>query len=984
MITNTPFQKLNLFDRSDAVGRFRVSNPESLIDTDFEYGVQGTKWETLELVNGQPGPVYRPSEPQFAGTQQIVSIVGSPNQRGANLGGFALNGTMRVTTAFPPVIPFAVGNPVTVKFSGTGLTLTDATDGTGVITAVISPTIFEYKANTDVIQSTISNVASEKTIIYTGQWASGARHTLTHLYLLGNSLSAEACFSNSYYPYPGSQFTLVDPISVNDYRYPWCGNFSWDGFGNTTGLNNSFASTFITPFSSYPPGGGYIFLAGGFNSSASLSAFPNPTGFVQQRTTDGGVMMIPSTTYTTPITGSPAGINTERYNGPLTSNMLNNIPKNTQIIRQTRKYFRYQSGKSILFSTGVLFKPVLEPSNWSFFVESALAVLTVTFDTDHGLVGSRDPRGVASPAQVDNNTGRYTQSIKYRTPSRIKIEGFDPNPNTGLPSPWNGEFDVAGVLTSYQIRIERLYDPLIDVLQPTGIPKITVVKWHDAAVRVGLFDDTNGAFFEYDGTNLNVVRRNSTTTIGTKLAITKNNCQLTASGIFARLNGQLFPGDQVSIKGSQYNINHLNNFSTSVRQIAAPYRGATVIFNQIVSKLSEERVSQNNFNLDKLDGTGPSGYNINLDKMQMVFMDYSWYGAGKIRFGMRGNDGNIIWFHEFINNNVNTEAYFRSGNLPARFEINTYGKPIKLLGFPNNLSISRLGPESFPLSASYTDSLYLPVSGQLLANGEVIGYVKTKINPSLNVCELSAVDRWMFGGTRWPSYFFNLTPSGLFRGDVMFSFNHNCAPTLSHWGTSVIMDGGFKVDKSYLFTAATLSAVSIPAGTEIPLISIRMGPSADYGIPAAFGIRNNINRGQLVLDSVGIAAIGALQALIRINPTTSVFSQRLSGWTNVGAGSLAQYFDHTVQETDTFSPALKPRYTGGDIAGGFFCDEGVGRLAITSKDITAIRELGNSILGGDNIHPDGPDVLTISVRNLGTTVGSTSALARVTWTEAQG
>ncbi|NDA62251.1 MAG: hypothetical protein EBX50_09425 [Chitinophagia bacterium] len=971
MITNTPFQKLNLYDQSDAVGRFRVSNPQSLIDTDFEYGLQGTKWETLELVNGQPGPVYRPSEPQFAGNQQIISIVGSPNQRGANLGGHALNGTMRVTTAFQPAIPFAVGNPITVKFTGSsGITLSDSNDGTGVITAVISPTVFEYKSNTDNFTSTSTNVVSEKTIIYTGQWASGSKYSIGAIYLLSNSLSAEMQFTNSYYPYPGTQFTLVDPISVNDYRYPWCGNFSWDGFGNLTGLGTSNACTFITPFSSYPPNLVTI------NTSSGLSAFPNPTGYVQQRTTDGGVMMIPSTTYSIPITGTAA---TEIYNGPLTFNMLNNIPRNTQIIRQTRKYFRYQSGKSLLFSTGILFKPVLEVANWSAQAGNvnAPSVLNLQFDTDHGMVGARDPR----TSQIDNSSSRYNRDIPFKIPTRIKIEGF--NDVSGASSPWNGVFDVYRVNSSYNLQIAKPFVSA-DIVTPTGLPRVTVVGWYDAAVRSGLFDDNNGAFFEFDGTNLNVVKRNSVTTVGYKFNITKFSCSLTQTLAFPRMFDILFPMDRLSIRGSNYTVNHLNNTSTGFRGITAPYRGINAIGNTIVSKVVEERVPQSRFNLDKLDGTGPSGYTINLDKMQMVFMDYSWYGAGKIRFGIRGNDGNIIWFHEFINNNVNTEAYFRSGNLPARFEINTYGKPIKLLGYPNNLGVSRTSPESFPLSASFNDSLYLPISGQIFYNGEVINYTKTNQNPSLNVCELSAVNRWQFGGTRWPNYFLNLIPNTLISGDTMFSFNHNCAPTLSHWGVSVLMDGGFTVDKSYLFTAATLSAVSVPAGIEVPLISIRMGPSADYGIAAQFGARNNINRGQLVLDSVGLAAVGSLQAILRINPTTDVFTQRLSGWTNVGAGSIAQYFDHTVQENDTFSPVLKPRYTGGDVAGAFFCDEGIGRLAVTTKDINAIRELGNCILGGDNTHPDGPDVLTISVRNVGTTVGATSAIARLTWTEAQG
>ena len=167
-------QKVNLYDQSDAVGKFRVSNPQALIDTDFEYGLQGTKWEILELVNGYPSAGYRPSEPAYAGitgVQGIASITGSPNQ--AFLGGNAPNGTMRVTVNVAPASPFVRLNPVTVKFSGISTSYADSTDGTGVITSVISPTVFEYKANTNSTVSNFSRFENEQTIIYTGQWLSG-------------------------------------------------------------------------------------------------------------------------------------------------------------------------------------------------------------------------------------------------------------------------------------------------------------------------------------------------------------------------------------------------------------------------------------------------------------------------------------------------------------------------------------------------------------------------------------------------------------------------------------------------------------------------------------------------------------------------------------------------------------------------------------------------------------------------------------------
>ena len=48
----------------------------------------------------------------------------------------------------------------------------------------------------------------------------------------------------------------------------------------------------------------------------------------------------------------------------------------------------------------------------------------------------------------------------------------------------------------------------------------------------------------------------------------------------------------------------------------------------------------------------------------MAYMDYSWYGAGKIRFGFKDTYGHVKYVHEFIHNNKLNEAYMRSGNVP--------------------------------------------------------------------------------------------------------------------------------------------------------------------------------------------------------------------------------------------------------------------------------------------------------------------------------
>ena len=46
---------------TDPVNRFRISQPQALIDTDFEYGTQTTKWENLGLINNRPFAYSRPN-----------------------------------------------------------------------------------------------------------------------------------------------------------------------------------------------------------------------------------------------------------------------------------------------------------------------------------------------------------------------------------------------------------------------------------------------------------------------------------------------------------------------------------------------------------------------------------------------------------------------------------------------------------------------------------------------------------------------------------------------------------------------------------------------------------------------------------------------------------------------------------------------------------------------------------------------------------
>ena len=49
--------------QQDPVGKMRISSPQALIDTDFEYGQQPTKWESISLQNNRQSCYYIPQQP---------------------------------------------------------------------------------------------------------------------------------------------------------------------------------------------------------------------------------------------------------------------------------------------------------------------------------------------------------------------------------------------------------------------------------------------------------------------------------------------------------------------------------------------------------------------------------------------------------------------------------------------------------------------------------------------------------------------------------------------------------------------------------------------------------------------------------------------------------------------------------------------------------------------------------------------------------
>jgi len=1029
----------------DPVEKQRVSEPQAMIDTDFEYSLQGTKWETVSLVNNIPSVYSKANEPSFTASQ-ITSILPVPGGASAAISTitYAANGTTGLTLilnygasyaddanypiSLPFTVPFLGVNYSTVYLGSNGyITFGGGSNAYSGLTGANPPfpslmimpgdrTMYQYYTgtvgSTFIIRAEGNNCcATGVTYIYEVWFTSGSNTIKVHIPTAGSTYGVNApavgdgvnstfVAQNSSFPVsnsayqiitsagasrdvtvtvnttPSTAFYIGQPIIlketaslyldgsyliksvpsslsfvatmsvslvsgtnyVSNYTTIYTGGFFTSAEIPLTSITTVVGTTdlqitFSTYHGLFP--GQYIYVVDASQSAqVYIGSFSVKNILSSTVVTYTGNALSNYGSATTVSTGTtkiyvrPTGIGFHRFqSGGVQINPGSSTP-NCQIIRQTRKYFRYQSGKGIQFSTGILFAPTYDVATYVVLTNVYNASSYPYFDLN---------------ITTDQVNG-FAQPDTYRVGAYILLSGF--TVSTGLN--YNGLYYVQSITNDKTFTIK--VSPSITDLFPGGQQKITLVSWTDAVVRDGLYDDQNGIFFEHDGTDLAVVKRSSTLILSGTAAVTNNSA--TVTGTNTKWATQLAAGNYVVIKGCSYLVTNI--FSNTSLAVQPDYRGNTETGLKI-QKTVDTRVIQSNFNLDKIDGTGPSGFVFDRTKMQMVFLDYSWYGAGRIRWGMRSLDGSIIYIHQAPQNNINTEAYMRSGNLPGRFEINTKSK----LGVLTS-SLSTSGTSFTMLT---TDADQFVKKGRAIINSEVIRYTKGTISGANTNFTIDLRNEYGLSSNASASV-----------GDSVQSFNQNCAPALSHWGVSAIMDGRFDEDKSYLFTSQMTNNITIGSGSTVPLISIRLAPTVDNGIGREFGIRNLINRSAITLKSVGIVTSYALSISIKINSESTLFTTT-SNWVSVGNGSISQYLDHSVKGTT-------PAPTAGDNMYSFYADDGNGRAAITNQDISIIRDLGNSILGGNNGYPDGPDLLVVFATNL--SVNTATVKARISWTEAQG
>jgi hypothetical protein len=915
----------------DAWERIRVAAPKSMLDADFEYGLQPTKWQTISTVRNYPA-IY-----EVPGTDTSVLSVVTDGSSGTGGSGQSL---ITVTTA--AAHSFTVGTPITIRgYTNTILGFSRA-EGTFIVNSVPTTTTLTYYATAQVGTNgqTLSTIYTQlrKGAFYTGASIGLPQFSANPLYGNASNLSGVAVTgTGGQFSYTGGTPTLYvgQPVNITGTN---TGSSSITGYlsgatyyitatngtstftlgtsaggtapittaGTTTGLTFALPGTVLVAFASahglvpgstittsissggtnhafaqgpffvesvptsttltystraagalqtasalasfvitgvagqftcasttlstnqpvtitgtyggggsianYVTGTTYYIAAGGTGTSFQLLATPSGTPVTTTTGTPSGITVTPST-ITGVIYARPDTFFTHRpFDGGVqlgTGGPVHGV----SAVRQSKKYIRYQSGKAINYNTGALFAPNFDIRGMTASGTIPGSTVTVTTDDqDHGL-------------QVG---------------ATITISGAV-YPTTG----YNGTYIVASILDERTFT----YTALSDLGATTAViqsPAIVALKtWYGSSVRAGTFDDQNGMFWQYDGQQFALVRRSSTFQLAGTISASTDSNQI--SGSSTRFTSQLITGDRIVIRGMSHVVTSITSDTTMT--ISPDYRGSVSVTGVKPVKTVDYVIKQGDFNMDRLDGSGnafnPSGYLIDPSKMQMIGMQWTWYGAGFIDFMLRGPMGNYITIHRIRNNNVNTEAYMRSGNQPVRYEIinesyRTYTTTAPLIG---------------DTTITVADSSFLPSAGTVLIENELVSYTSKTATTLIGCTRGTTFTLFNKGCNRT----FAAGPASAHpTNSGVILVNQTATPIISHWGSAFISDGGFDDDRGYIFNyQSTNTNISTKKTTAF---AIRLAPSVSNAIVGDLGVRELINRAQLLLQGLEITAGGGASA----------------------------------------------------------------------------------------------------------------------------
>ena len=471
-----------------------------------------------------------------------------------------------------------------------------------------------------------------------------------------------------------------------------------------------------------------------------------------------------------------------------------------QAIRQSKKYIRYQSGKGMFYNTGALFAPSYNLAGATADGTAVNSLITfVTDDNDHGMQAG----------------------------AVVEIQGM-------VSFEYNGEYVVEDIVDARRFTARSAVVLSTTTAQLGTDCKVVLKRWHGATVRVGTFDEQNGVFYQYDGDKLAVVKRSATNQLTGTVSVNTESNLITGSG--TKFAEQLLAGDKIVLRGMTHVVTQV--VSNTQMTVNPDWRGVNNVIGAKISKVEDQIFYQDEWNMDKLDGTGPSGYNVLPWKMQMIAIQYTWYAVGFIEFHLRGPDGKFVFFHRIRNSNVNTEAYMRTANLPVRYEVENASAKNKLKSAINSTATS------MTLFDAYT----FPTTGIVYVDNELISYSGKSGNTLTGLTRSATMSAFAAGQNR---SFVAGSAASHSAGAGVILVSNTASPTISHWGSALITDGNFDEDRGYLFSYTAYGISASP--NKQTAFMLRLAPSVSNALVGDLGERELLNRAQLLLNSIAVS-----------------------------------------------------------------------------------------------------------------------------------
>lgn len=163
-----------------------------------------------------------------------------------------------------------------------------------------------------------------------------------------------------------------------------------------------------------------------------------------------------------------------------------------------------------------------------------------------------------------------------------------------------------------------------------------------------------------------------------------------------------------------------------------------------------QTVAQSAWNLDKLDGTGPSGITLDETKTQILVIDFQALYVGRVRMGF-DIGGKVVYAHEFLHANLIANPYIQTANLPVRCGMTSSGTVSTTMKFVCCAVVSEGGTED----ANIFGYSFQQASGQISVLDTGFTHMislrpKTTFNGIANRMRVAYIDAEIFNNGNQP------------------------------------------------------------------------------------------------------------------------------------------------------------------------------------------------------------------------------------------